>query len=204
MLCVKLAALLACAIPVSAFAGDEPPASTAVRGRVVTAAGGGVPDAHVFLLPPRPSDGVQATSTAADPDGRFVLRAPTDRTHVCAVVVVPHVETMMLPFRVGSGETEVRIEPIGGTLTLRYVEPEDGRVPVLLHADCYASLPDLRARTRKDGEMQEATLTSMEPGAYSFCLVTPDALDGYRGGAPRVPGCVSGDLPQNGTLDLTP
>jgi hypothetical protein len=181
-----------------------PPASPAtVRGRVVSAAGQGLPDAHVFLLPPVPKDAVQSTSTAADSEGRFELRVPADRREVCAAVLVPNVERRMLPLRAGTDEKEVRIDPIGGTISVRYALPEDERVPVLFHADCFASLVELRAGVRADGELQEATLNVMEPGSYVFCLVAPDALENYRGGAPRFPGCAAGDLPQNGTLTLT-
>lgn len=210
---VTPALLLALAVSRQALAAGipfedptPPPRPATVRGRVVSASGEGLPDAHVFLLPPVPSDSVQSTSTAADAEGRFELRVPADnRDHreLCAAVLVPEVERRMLPLRTAPDETEVRIEPIGGTVTLRYHAPEDDRVPVLFHADCFASLPELRARVRADGEWQEATLPVMEPGDYGFCLVAPEELERYRGGKPRFPGCVSGDLPQKGTLNLS-
>src|SRR5262249_46848853 len=111
-----------------------PVRSVTVKGRVVSSDGDGLPDAHVFPLPAVPRDAVQSTSTAADAEGRFELRVTADRREACVAVFVPEVERRMLPLRAGPGESEVRIEPIGGTVIVRYHAPEDDRVPVLFHA----------------------------------------------------------------------
>jgi hypothetical protein len=175
-----------------------------IHGIVLSDSGKGVQDAQVVSLAPVPTLSGPEGAELSDFEGRFEMEVRSTLKQVCVAVFAPMMEKRMLVLRVAPDEQEVPVARIGGTLTLRYEPPEDGRIPMIFHGDCVAYPTDMRGRRRKTAEGATAvTLPLMEPGTYTFCVAPHGALATYAGGVPRIKGCVTGELPQNGALDLT-
>jgi hypothetical protein len=116
------------------------------------------------------------------------------------VIETPGFATRIFHHRLLGEDLRVRVNQLGGSLTLSYPSPgtENGKVPLLLH-DGAVVAPHLLG-TPTCGEHCSLSLIA-DSGEYLLCEVTPAAIDSLRSTA-RPDACVRGFLSMGGALRL--
>lgn len=175
------------------------------RGHVVSTAGRPFRDGfgHLSTLP---GNGLDRTFIVPrGPRAPFGHAVPAEATHTCVVFFPRDFALHVSRLETEGDDHEIVVRPDGGRLEL--TTPVDPlRVATLFHGGCAVRLGTLatsqRATAERGDEGLEVSLPLVEPGPWSFCLVTPGELETYVGEAPAFPLCAHGVLEVGGTLAL--
>jgi hypothetical protein len=176
------------------------------RGHVVSTAGRPFRDGfgHLSTLP---GNGLDRTGIVPrGPRAPFERAVPVEAKHTCVVFFPRDFALHVSRLETEGDDHDVVVRPDGGRLEL--TTPVDPlRVATLFHDGCAVRLSTLAksqgATSDRGDEGLEVSFPLVEPGPWSFCLVTPGDLETYVGEAPAFPLCAHGVLEVGGRLELS-
>lgn len=133
-------------------------------------------------------------------------RVPEGAKYTCVVLYPRDLAIQVSRHETEGDDHEIVVRPDGGRLEL--TTPVDPlRVAALFHGGCAVRLGTVEktkgATSWRGDEGLEVSLPLVEPGPWSFCLVTPGELESYVGEAPTFPLCAHGVVEAGGRLELT-